>query len=51
MKMAILALLLLTSTMDLASAGGTCLYKGMTYSDGARNDIGQVCDGLTGTWR
>jgi hypothetical protein len=28
-----------------------CFYKGELYSDGAANDLGQICDGLTGSWK
>jgi len=28
-----------------------CFYKGEIYSDGAANELGQVCDGLTGSWK
>lgn len=34
-----------------AAQAGECYYKGQRYSDGARNDQGQVCDGQTGTWK
>lgn len=28
-----------------------CFYKGELYSDGATNELGQICDGLTGSWK
>jgi hypothetical protein len=35
----------------MSVAQADCWYKGHRYSDGARNDQGQVCDGATGTWK
>jgi hypothetical protein len=28
-----------------------CFYRGELYSDGAANELGQICDGVTGSWR
>ena len=34
-----------------AAEARQCFYKGELYSDGAANDLGQICDGLTGSWK
>jgi hypothetical protein len=48
----ILAILLATMVMFSAAAEAkNCYYNGKAYSDGARNEIGQVCDGQTGSWK
>lgn len=54
MRRAILSLGIATALM-LELIGGAqaadCYYNGKRYSDGARNEQGQVCDGQTGTWK
>jgi len=49
-KQASLAVCLLMLAVATAEAR-QCFYKGELYSDGAANERGQVCDGLTGSWK
>jgi hypothetical protein len=49
-KLAILAAWLLALAATAAEAR-QCFYKGELYSDGAVNELRQICDGLTGSWK
>jgi hypothetical protein len=50
MKRLIAALIFFLSSVNFAYAKD-CWYQGKRYSDGAKNDKGQVCDGQTGGWK
>jgi hypothetical protein len=50
MGRAIIAAIVIASLTAPALAKN-CVYEGKEYSDGAKNDKGQVCDGQTGSWK
>jgi hypothetical protein len=46
----LLTVVLISYSVKFAAAA-ECYYEGKAYSDGAKNPIGQVCDGQTGSWK
>jgi hypothetical protein len=54
LKAAVFAVMLAVPANPISVAHAemkVCYYDGKAYSDGAKNDKGQVCDGQTGTWK